>query len=191
MEAIDASTGDELAACRRELELLQARIEQEREQAALDRAGLQLLLDNLPTGVVEYRDDRNLVWANRTFCRMVGLELEDLLGEGWVRTLHPDDAHIPRDAVGDESGARIAIRHVDVHGGVHHCDSSIVHLRYLDEHGVERTRPLVNVHEVTPLHLAQQARLAEERRFRTLFDTSPIGIVISDLDNVIQDMNPA
>ncbi|WP_432514683.1 putative bifunctional diguanylate cyclase/phosphodiesterase [Kineococcus sp. SYSU DK001] len=175
----------------REVERLRSQLAAEREQAAVERAGLQLLLDSIPTGIVEYRDTDNLVWANRAFCAMVGRDLPDLLDERWRRTVHPEDDHVPRDAVAVPGGTRLAIRHVDADGGVHHCDSTVVMLPTIGADGAEGFRPLVNVHDITPLHEATQAALAEERRFRALFESSPIGILVSDERNVVRDVNPA
>ncbi|WP_432544673.1 putative bifunctional diguanylate cyclase/phosphodiesterase [Kineococcus sp. SYSU DK002] len=174
-----------------EVERLRAQLTAEREQAAADRAGLQALLDHLPTGIVEYRDADNLVWANRAFCTMVGRELPDLLDERWRATVHPEDDHVPREAVAVPGGTRLPIRHVDADGGVHYCDSTLVMVPTVGEDGVEGVRPLVNVHEITSLHEATQAALAEERRFRTLFESSPIGIAVTDEDDVVRDVNPA
>jgi len=173
------------------VEELRAQVSAEREQAARERAGLQVLLDNIPTGIVEYRDDTNLVWANRAFCQMVGMTVEELLDEGWRATIHPEDDQISRDAVQTPDSIRLAIRHVDVDGGVHFCDSTVVKLHSVDEQGNPTSRPLVNVHDVTKLLEATEAALAEERRFRTLFDSSPIGMIVSDADNVVRDLNPA
>ncbi|PRY16857.1 putative bifunctional diguanylate cyclase/phosphodiesterase [Kineococcus rhizosphaerae] len=174
-----------------EVERLRAQLDAERRQAASERANLVTLLENIPTGICEFSDENSLVWANRAFRDMVGLGMDRLTGDGWRATVHPDDAGIPARAVRTPGGLRAGIRHVDVDGGIHHCDSTVVLLTSTDAQGREVVRPLVNVHEVTPIHHATEAALAEERRFRALFDSSPIGIAVSDGQDVVSDLNPA
>jgi PAS domain S-box-containing protein len=62
---------------------------------------------------------------------------------------------------------------------------------YRDEAG-ELTRVLVTTHDITESHLSQVALRESEEKFRAIFDSAPIGMVILDeVDARILDANPA
>ncbi len=44
-----------------------------------------------PVGIYLTDPDGNCLYANPAWCKMAGLNLEDALGQGWVKGLHPDD----------------------------------------------------------------------------------------------------
>jgi PAS domain S-box-containing protein len=51
----------------------------------------QTLATLAPVGVYLTDPDGNCLYANTAWCRMAGLSLEDALGQGWIKGLHPDD----------------------------------------------------------------------------------------------------
>lgn len=69
------------------------RTDLEAELASL-RARMRALVDGSPLGI--FFDDAadKCVFVNRTFCDMMELTEADALGDGWARTVHPDD--LPR-----------------------------------------------------------------------------------------------
>jgi PAS domain S-box-containing protein len=52
---------------------------------------IQGILEGSPAGA--YRTDTagRCVWVNAMWCELTGLSLEDALGDGWRRAIHPDD----------------------------------------------------------------------------------------------------
>ncbi len=64
------------------------------EDLASLKARLAVLVDGSPLGI--FFDDANdkCVFVNTTFCLMMELTPREALGDGWVRTVHPDD--LPR-----------------------------------------------------------------------------------------------
>ena len=55
------------------------------------RARLQVLVDGSPLGIFFDDAEDRCVYVNRTFCGMMELTFEEALGDGWTRTVYPDD----------------------------------------------------------------------------------------------------
>ena len=55
------------------------------------RARLQVLVDGSPLGIFFDDAEDRCVYVNRTFCGMMELTFEEALGDGWTRTVHPED----------------------------------------------------------------------------------------------------
>lgn len=62
-------------------------------RAALARvqARMDVLVDTSPVGIFFDDADDKCVFVNRTFCEMTGLDPAQAMGDGWARTVHPDD----------------------------------------------------------------------------------------------------
>lgn len=58
------------------------------------RARLAVLVEGCPLGIFFDDADDRCVFVNTTFCRMMEITAQDALGDGWARTVHPDD--LPR-----------------------------------------------------------------------------------------------
>jgi len=55
------------------------------------RARMKVLVDGSPLGIFFDDAEDKCVFVNRTFCEMMELSEADALGDGWARTVHPDD----------------------------------------------------------------------------------------------------
>lgn len=55
------------------------------------RARFKVLVDGSPLGIFFDDATDRCVYVNQTFCDMMELSLADALGDGWARTVHPDD----------------------------------------------------------------------------------------------------
>lgn len=51
----------------------------------------QTMAQSVPVGIFHTDAGGGLVWANRAWTEITGLALEDSLGNGWTRAVHPDD----------------------------------------------------------------------------------------------------
>ena len=49
------------------------------------------LADNAPVMIWVTDRDRSCTWLNRQWLEFVGLPLEEVLGDGWMESVHPDD----------------------------------------------------------------------------------------------------
>ncbi|PKN31157.1 MAG: hypothetical protein CVU63_25400, partial [Deltaproteobacteria bacterium HGW-Deltaproteobacteria-20] len=71
-------------------------------ELAVLQARLRVLVDGSPLGIFFDDASDKCVFVNRTFCEMMGLSEEEALGDGWARTVHPQD--LPR-LLGERAGA--------------------------------------------------------------------------------------
>jgi PAS domain S-box-containing protein len=78
---------------RRVLELEKANFEREKVLKALYESEelFRTLSDLASVGIYLTTPEGGCQYANPSWCEMAGLSLEDALGEGWVKGLHPDD----------------------------------------------------------------------------------------------------
>jgi PAS domain S-box-containing protein len=51
----------------------------------------QTMAQSVPVGIFHTDAESGLVWANRMWTEITGLSLEDSLGTGWTRAVHPED----------------------------------------------------------------------------------------------------
>ena len=64
--------------------------------AHLSHSKAQLAWSASPIPMFECAPDGHCIWVNQALCDLFGLDMTQMLGEGWLSTLHPDD--IPRVA---------------------------------------------------------------------------------------------
>jgi PAS domain S-box-containing protein len=68
-----------------------ARIADDRARLAESEQRFRAMADSAPSPVWVTGEDGGLVFANRAFCDLAGMSLEQLQGHGWADILHPDD----------------------------------------------------------------------------------------------------
>ncbi|HEX8989419.1 MAG TPA: EAL domain-containing protein [Rhodocyclaceae bacterium] len=85
----------ELYRQRRQLEenqlLLEARIRERVAQLRDSEERFRTLALNSPVGIYQIDRDGNCLFVNHRWCEISGLSAADAAGQGWLRTLHPDD----------------------------------------------------------------------------------------------------
>jgi len=94
----------------------------EAERAVL-QARLRVLVDGSPLGIFFDDAGDKCVFVNRTFCEMMGLSEDEALGDGWARTVHPQDLpRLLRERAGSVTGGaplfRAEYRYVRLDGRV-------------------------------------------------------------------------
>ena len=67
--------------------------EQKRVAQALESSEMRFrsLCARSPVGIFEVDSEGSLVYMNRRWEELTGLSIEELLGQGWIRAIHPDD----------------------------------------------------------------------------------------------------
>lgn len=80
--------------------------ELERELARVT-ARMQTLVQGSPLGIFFDDAEDKCVFVNQTFCDMMELSPTEALGDGWIRTVHPDDL----DRLRDERGRAVGEGH--------------------------------------------------------------------------------
>lgn len=63
------------------------------------QASLRATFEHLPTGVVVWTPDGNVVMANRAFCQMLGRDHAELAGMSVDALTHPDDHRVTADVI--------------------------------------------------------------------------------------------
>lgn len=51
----------------------------------------RIIVDDYVTGIVETDEKGDITWANATYLEMVNRDLREILGNGWINSVHPDD----------------------------------------------------------------------------------------------------
>lgn len=51
----------------------------------------RIILDDYHTGIVETNQKGEITWANATYLELTNRELREILGNGWINAVHPED----------------------------------------------------------------------------------------------------
>jgi PAS domain S-box-containing protein len=139
--------------------------------SALDDATFRALTDAAPVGIYVTDELGDCVWANPSWLKMAGLTLDEALGQGWLRGLHPDD----RDTIGErwyrsaESGGSwgFEYRFADGTGTVTWVYGTAAPVY---EDGGRLTGYVGANVDISERKAAEEALRAAEERFRTVAD---------------------
>jgi PAS domain S-box-containing protein len=114
---------------------------------------------------------------------MAGLSLEEALGDGWLRAVHPDDRErvwaIWSDAVRDRVGANADFRFLRTDGVVTWLQTSAVPMRGPDHSLLGYIGTVI---DITHHQKAQNELRESEQRFRHMADHAPVMIWVTDDD---------
>lgn len=170
------------------------RIDDVTEKYTIDRAirdereKLIDFTDNAPVGFFSVNETGHFVFANATFARWIGEDLETLLS---TITLHTCLADPPQKAapydLTEEGGARqiVEIKMKGTAGKTFlaSVNQAVVH----EDDGTVRTRAVV--YDLTSEREMRQALEASEDRFQKFFEEAPLGIILIDSEGVVLDCN--
>ena len=162
---------------------------------ALDRSEerYRRLFEESLQGIVIFVDGR-IVFANKAYAETVGRTIGELLAmsaeETWT-LVHPDDRkelEMRNQLVtsGEESLPRQRFRYIRPNGEVRWVDSYV----NIVEHDGQRAMQALEV-DITEQYLVEKELLESEKRFRGIFENSPIGIILFDRDGKITQINEA
>ncbi|MCK9381643.1 MAG: EAL domain-containing protein [Sulfuritalea sp.] len=89
----------ELYRQRRQLEsnqlLLESKIRERVSELKQSEERFRMLATHAPVGIYQIDSQGNCLYVNRRWCEIAGLSAAETAGQGWARTIHPDD----RDSV--------------------------------------------------------------------------------------------
>lgn len=150
-------------------------------------------LDRSPIGTAISGLDGRWFRVNRAFAGMVGYEPEELLGLGFADITHPADLDLDleikaRLQCGDLDQCQRAKRYIRKDGSIVFVRLSLTALR--DDSGAAIGQ-LAHVENITERLQAEEALRKSESNFRRLFDQASDGILISDADCRLTDVNAA
>ncbi|HTO75667.1 MAG TPA: sigma 54-interacting transcriptional regulator [Thermoanaerobaculia bacterium] len=158
------------------------------ERPAEDR--LRLVVDSIPAMVHTALPDGSLDFFNRTWLDYVGLPLEELLGWGWTKSVHPSDVDglvaAWRDSIatGNPLDYEARVRRADgeyrwmLHRKVALKDSSGRVVRWFGSSV-----------DVEPLKQAEDRVRASERELRLVIDMVPVNLWTSTPDGEVDFCN--
>lgn len=125
-EAVLARKDGELRRLRAEVECLQ-----------IIKQRFEAVVDNVPSWLFACGSNGAVTYMNNSFARFTGHPVEEALGNGWLRFVHPDDVDAVRAALGQalatgiSRGVSMRIRSEDGSYGLFHASGSAVR----DGHG--------------------------------------------------------
>jgi len=143
------------------------------------------LADHAPVGVFVSDAEGSCGYANERLCRLIGLTSDEVLGDGWSRALHPDDAEGVRSDWEDAAAAgrdfQGEFRFLRPDGGVRFVEGSAAAVR--DSEG----RLLGWVGCCVDL----TAHKLSDQRYQELFEHASDAIFVLDADGGITAINAA
>ena len=153
-------------------------------RAAFEKASMGILIGD-PTGCV--------IDANPAVGEILGYTPQELRGMSYSQLMHPDD--LPAGAAdlkgireGSTDHLRVERRFIHKSGRTVWCRADATVVR--DASGVVR-QVISMFQDVTERRRGNEELRRSEERFRTAFETAPIGIVIADAIGGAIDANPA
>ena len=146
--------------------------------------------DNAPVGFFSVNEEGRFVFANATFARWIGEDLQHLLKTAKLHTylVDPPEGANPYDLI-PEGGSR-QIAELQMKGTAGKTFLASINQVIVRE-GENRVRTRAVVHDLTSEREMRQALKASEDRFQRFFDEAPVGILLADEDGTISDCNNA
>ncbi len=143
--------------------------------------------DNAPVGFFSVNEEGRFVFANATFARWMGQDLDTLMATKLHTYLtEPPEAGRPYDLI-ENGGARQVVE-IRMKGPAGRTFLAAVNQAIVYEaDGQVRTRAVV--HDLTTEREMRQALQASEDRFQRFFEEAPLGIIMVDENGMIKDCN--
>jgi two-component system cell cycle sensor histidine kinase/response regulator CckA len=164
-------------------------------EQALHRSELdfQLIFDHAPSGIVFVRkDDGYILTANQAFVQLTGYTLEELRHIGWQRLTHPDDLARELQLVHElktrqRPSYQIEKRYI-------RKDGSTIWVNLIAsrvEVGSQKPHYVVVVTDITAQKQAEMALQESQSLLKSLYDTLPIGVCLTDEQGYFFEVNRA
>lgn len=144
--------------------------------------------DNAPVGFFSVDAAGRFIFANATFARWLGEDLETLLARGTLHTylVDPPAGGAPYNV--DKKGGERQVVEVQMKGpGGRTFLAAINQAIVTDPEGRVRTRAVV--HDLTAEREMHKALQASEDRFQRFFEEAPLGIILLDSKGLVTDCN--
>lgn len=146
--------------------------------------------DNAPVGFFSLDQEGRFLFANATFARWLGEDLQSLLGHARLHTylISPPEKVRPYDLTEDQSSRQVVELKMKGPGGTPFL-ASINQIVVHEDDETVRTRAVVR--DLTSERAMRKALEASEDRFQRFFEDAPLGIVRLDDARMIIDCNEA
>ena len=152
-----------------------------RRQLRTSRGAFETLTRQAPVGIVTADSEGQCTFANDAWCEISGLTIEETLGQGWSRAVHPDDLAAVlvkwNESVQTRRTYRNELRVVRPDGKLRHVLTTI-------RPTYDATDKFLNfigtVIDVTEQHMAQAKAQENETLLQTIIDNSAAAIYLKD-----------
>ncbi len=144
--------------------------------------------DNAPVGFFSVDENGKFIFANATFARWLGVDLQYLLDNSLLHTylVDPPDNANPYDIV--NKGGDKQVVEVEMKGAMGKPFLTSINYSIMkNENGEIRTRAVV--YDLTSEQEIRRALKASEDRFERFYEGAPLGIVLVDSKGLIEDSN--
>lgn len=146
------------------------------------------LVENSQDCIMIIRDNK-LLYANHTYCQMLGYDYQELLLKPSIEPIIPEDRHkafqiAERRKSFDFTTIRDNVRMFKKNGEICECECVASVIEY---NGVPAS--FMTLHDITENNRMQEALARSERRFRELTEMLPQAIYELDVDNTPTFMN--
>ena len=151
------------------------------------------ILDNIEDGYYEVDLVGNLTFFNDSLCKMFGYTRSELMGMNYRSFMHADDVDLIFKTFNRVFNTGVPSKGVEWRvirkdGAVRYLDTSVSliqdaegHIRYFG--GITR--------DVTQRRRADEALRASEAKYRSLFESIPVGLYQTTMDGRVVDVNSA
>lgn len=147
-------------------------------------ARFRLLAGHAPVGIFESDAAGRLVFVNQTWCQLTGLPIEAAREGAWVEAIHHDDREMVleqwRNSLATASESSLEFRLVRPDGSESWVEWNAKPLRREDQ---DVTGYIGTVFDITHRKEAEQTVRRNEARFRSMADTAPAMLWMTDNDN--------
>ena len=149
------------------------------------------VFEHAPVGVCVAGPDTSYIKVNATFCRMLGYSEKELLAKTWTEVCHPEDLATALQGKERLWGGTAEFldeirRYIRRDGGVIWTQVRVSLVRASDGHPLHS---VVHVEDITERRRAEQALRESEERFRTMADSTPSMMWVSDKDGNLEFIN--
>ncbi len=146
--------------------------------------------DNAPVGFFSVNEEGRFVFANATFARWLGEDLQRLLQSGRLHTYMVDPPKGSDPFSLTEEGGTRQIAEVQMKGVSGKPFLASINQVIVKE-GENKVRTRAVVHDLTTEREMRMALKASEDRFQRFFDEAPVGIILMNEEGIIADSNNA
>ena len=159
-----------------------AELDRQRRESALRESGqrYQALAETSPVGIFHTDAENNCTYVNARCCQIIGLRAEQAFGEGWKRTLHPDDRARVLEAWAANGQAPFHVEYRIRHaaGRTVWVVGQVVPLR--GEGNADAPGPVTGylgtLTDITETKRAEEELRRSEQRYQALSENSAVGI---------------
>jgi len=144
-------------------------------------------------GIVMMSPDRRLLEVNQALCDILGYPAEELRGMRFCEITHPDDIAASRERFdqvvrGERDSSSFEKRYVRKDGSTVWGRVSLTTFSASDD----SVQVVAHIEDVTERKEALEQQRRSEERFAKVFQTSPVGVTVSTLeDSRFVEVNPA